>query len=79
MARKSRKSLQVEHKKTPSESLYRTAIYARLSIEDNGVQGDSIENQVAIIEKYIRKIPELKVIDTFVDNGATGVNFVEVR
>ena len=75
MARKSRKTLQVEDKKTPSESLYRTAIYARLSIEDNELQGDSIENQIAIIERYIHKIPELKVIDTFVDNGATGINF----
>ena len=75
MARKSRKTLQVEDKKTPSESLYRAAIYARLSIEDNELQGDSIENQIAIIEKYIHKIPELKVIDTFVDNGATGINF----
>lgn len=75
MARKSRKNLQVEPPKTLSESVYRTAIYARLSTEDNGVQADSIENQIAIIEKYIHKIPELKVIDTFVDNGATGIHF----
>ena len=39
------------------EILYNTAIYARLSIEDNGIEGDSIENQIEMIENYIRGVP----------------------
>lgn len=75
MARKSRKDLHKENIQPRSEILYYTAIYARLSIEDNGIQGDSIENQIEMIEKYISKCQDLKVIHTFVDNGETGTNF----
>lgn len=75
MARKSRKDLHKENIQPQSEILYYTAIYARLSIEDNGIQGDSIENQIEMIEKYISKCQDLKVIHTFVDNGETGTNF----
>ncbi len=75
MARKSRKNLQTENIQPQSEPLYHTAIYARLSIEDNGIQGDSIENQIEMIEKYISKCQDLKVVHTFVDNGETGTNF----
>lgn len=75
MARKSRKNLLHENGKLQSDILYHTAIYARLSIEDNGIQGDSIENQIGMIEKYISKYQDLKVVRTFVDNGETGTNF----
>jgi len=57
--------------------LYKTAIYARLSVEDSGKKdnGDSIENQVYLVEQYISQNPHLKVISTYMDNGETGVNF----
>lgn len=56
---------------------YNTAIYARLSVEDSGKKdnGDSIENQVYLVEQYIKQNPQLKVVSTYMDNGATGVNF----
>ena len=75
MARKSRKTLRTENRQPQSEILYHTAIYARLSIEDNGIQGDSIENQIEMIEKYISGCQDLEVVHTFVDNGETGTNF----
>nr|WP_300784258.1 recombinase family protein [uncultured Acetatifactor sp.] len=75
MARKSRKDLQTQNKCPQPEILYDTAIYARLSIEDNGIEGDSIENQIEMIENYIRGHQELRVVHTFVDNGETGTNF----
>ncbi len=75
MARKSRKNLQTENLHPQTETLYHTAIYARLSIEDNGIQGDSIENQIEMIEQYISKCHDLKVVRFFVDNGETGTNF----
>ena len=53
MARKSRKGaipeLAVRSEKKIS---YNTAIYARLSIEDNGITGDSLENQIFIVRQY---------------------------
>lgn len=56
MARKSRKGaipeLAVRSEKKIS---YNTAIYARLSIEDNGITGDSLENQIFIVRQYIEK------------------------
>lgn len=75
MARKSRKpvdSTLVREQKTP---IFLTAIYARLSIEDNGIGGESIENQISIIRQHIIKQPDLQVVDQFVDNGQTGTNF----
>jgi DNA invertase Pin-like site-specific DNA recombinase len=56
--------------------LYKTAVYARLSLEDSGKKdSDTIENQVYLVEQYIKQNPQLKVISTYVDNGETGVNF----
>ena len=75
MARKSRKNLQTEHMQPRPGKLYHTAVYARLSIEDNGIQGDSIESQIEMIENYISSCQDLKVARTFVDNGETGTNF----
>ena len=75
MARKSRKNLQTENIRSQSEILYSTAVYARLSMEDNGIQGDSIENQIEVIEQYISKCQDLNVVRIFVENGETGTNF----
>ena len=75
MARKSRKPTEIATVTEQKAPNFLTAIYARLSIEDNGIDGDSIENQIYIIRQHIKKIPELQVIDQFVDNGQTGTNF----
>lgn len=75
MARKSRKALpenQIIEQKTTT---YLTALYARLSIEDNGIDGESIENQITIIEQFIKQNPDLQVVERFIDNGRTGTNF----
>lgn len=55
--------------------VHSTAIYARLSVEDNGCESDSIENQIALLEKYVANHHQLALISTFYDNGATGTNF----
>ena len=75
MARKSRKPTEIATVTEQKAPNFLTAIYARLSIEDNGIDGDSIENQIYIIRQHIKKNPELQVIDQFVDNGQTGTNF----
>lgn len=75
MARKSRKPTAVAADMVQAAPVYLTALYARLSIEDNGVEGESIENQIFIIRQFINKSPELQIVDQFVDNGQTGTNF----
>jgi len=74
MARISRKNAAAPEAAQPK--LYKTAIYARLSVEDSGKKdSDTIENQVYLIEQYISQNPSLKVMSTYIDNGETGVNF----
>lgn len=84
MARKSRKDViaeRITERKTGDAGShsaswqYQAGIYARLSIEDNGGAGDSIGNQIQIVEDYIRQQKDLKWVETFIDNGQTGTNF----
>ncbi|MCL2772158.1 MAG: recombinase family protein [Oscillospiraceae bacterium] len=83
MARKSRKNTEVTFavkfeennaEIIPSEKIYKTAIYARLSSEDIS-DGGAVENQILLVQKYIESKPYLKLWETFIDNGKTGTNF----
>lgn len=56
-------------------AMYSTAIYARLSVEDNGCQSDSIDNQIELLRRYVEDHDELILKSIFYDNGATGTNF----
>ena len=60
---------------TTLRSTYQTAIYARLSIEDNGCGSDSIESQIELLKKYIEEKQDLTLKLVFYDNGMTGTNF----
>lgn len=73
MARKSRKN-QNEAPNIQS-NLLKTAIYIRLSVEDNKNRGNSVDTQRQIIENFIAITPELEACDTYTDNGLTGRNF----
>lgn len=55
--------------------VHKTAIYARLSREDNLNSSDSIENQLALLNDYVSNRPYLQLAGTFVDNGYTGTDF----
>lgn len=74
MARVSRKRKGLPQNETASRT-WRTALYARLSVEDNGKEADSIENQIAFLESYISGCPDLSRVELFADNGYTGTNF----
>lgn len=78
MARPAKRRQQAEVKavqhEVPSE-IYKTAIYTRLSREDNLDQSDSIENQIALLEDYIAGRPYLHKVGVYIDNGFTGTNF----
>lgn len=57
------------------DTTFLTAIYARLSIEDNGIDSDSIETQIYYLQKHVKEQKELELIATYCDNGMTGTNF----
>ena len=55
--------------------VYRTAIYARLSKEDGDkVESNSIGAQKSLCGEYIRNHRELELVETFVDDGYSGVS-----
>lgn len=77
MARTSRKQqLSLSQSRSEQSILYHVAIYARLSVEDNGKDSDSIESQIAFLEDFIASDPTMHKAAVFIDNGFTGTNFM---
>jgi DNA invertase Pin-like site-specific DNA recombinase len=60
----------------PMVRIWKTAIYVRLSVEDNGKDSDSIENQTIFLKEYVSAHPHLEEADLFADNGCTGTDFL---
>ena len=59
-----------------TKTVYRTAIYARLSKDDGDkAESNSIASQKALCEEYITKHSDLELVETFVDDGYSGVDF----
>ena len=55
---------------------YRTAGYARLSVEDSGKPGsETLESQKSLIMDYIEGNPDMEYVSLFFDNGETGTDF----
>ena len=74
MARKSRKETVVLPAPEMDTSC-RAGVYVRLSVEDKHTHTASIETQQLIIARYLEQNPEIIVVQTYIDNGATGTNF----
>ena len=86
MARKSRKnqvlpeSVQVQATEKTARQLLATAAYVRLSVENSGNStDDTLQTQIKLVHNFIANHPDLKLADTYIDNGFTGTNFAEVR
>ena len=81
VARVSRKNgVSESQPKGQRQTVFRTALYVRLSVEDNGkVDADSIENQELLLRNYLAERPYLELKEVYADNGYTGTDFVEVR
>lgn len=78
MARVSRKAICQPAPKAEAEEqirIWNAALYVRLSVEDNGKESDSIENQTKLLETYVESKPYLRKVELLVDNGFTGTNF----
>ena len=61
--------------KVSGRSLYQTAIYARLSVEDNGKGSDSLEAQIQYLKSFLEDKPQLELFGIFTDNGFSGTNY----
>lgn len=72
MARKSRKNPTNSTEKI-NFKVYKTAIYARLSKENQ--QGEKIETQIEEIKNYIENRRIFELVDIYADNGYSGTNF----
>ncbi|MBR1442936.1 MAG: recombinase family protein, partial [Firmicutes bacterium] len=82
MARKSRRKVFDNETMTYSENeiveenINKTAIYARLSREDNGIEFcTSIDNQIEYITKSLESFSDVNIVEVYSDNGFSGVNF----
>lgn len=57
-------------------SIWKTALYVRLSIEDNGKKGgDSAENQLDFLKNFAEQHEWMKIVESYIDNGQTGTDF----
>ncbi|MCI8702910.1 MAG: recombinase family protein [Anaerotignum sp.] len=76
MARVSRKN-GVARAGTAGMEVFRTGIYLRLSVEDNGKKdSDSIENQKKLLLEYVNERSFLTLEEIYADNGFTGTDFI---
>ena len=56
--------------------LYKACLYLRLSDEDKrNIEDNSIGNQKKICLEHLKKLPEIEVIASYIDNGASCTNF----
>mgnify|MGYP002538490538 CR=1 FL=1 len=81
MARKSRKNLLQPKQATVSvqfpeldEEKIPTAIYGRLSVEDDE-DNESMETQIALVQDFINRSSELNYVDTYFDNRSQNFLF----
>lgn len=82
MARTARRYEKRTEKASFQMPIYRAAIYARLSVDNEERKSESIETQITLIKEFIQKhnanenkAYELMVYDIYSDLGKTGTNF----
>ena len=75
MARKSRKETVTAQASSDVRS-YKTAIYVRLSREDERkIQSESVESQIAFLKDFVEKDASMTLVDEYVDRHVTGTKF----
>ena len=58
-----------------AEEIWRTALYARLSAENERNNKDSIETQLCILRTYLDGRKEFRIVKEYIDYGYSGTNF----
>jgi hypothetical protein len=63
-------------KKTASQTVWRIAVYIRLSREDGNDESESVINQKKILTEYLEKFFEGQyvIVDFYIDDGLTGTD-----
>ena len=73
MARKSRKNIIQE---TNVPKIYKTAVYARYSVEnDRAKEIGSLENQIKFVKNYVLAQDDMELVGVYVDDDYSGTNF----
>lgn len=77
MARTSRKKKAVEGEGAGSTGkIYRTAIYVRLSYEDERkIEQDTVENQKKLLRDFVNTQTDLEIAGEYIDRGESGTSF----
>lgn len=79
MARKSRKngSIAQENVSSLTKKVYQTAIYVRISVEnERKLEADSIGNQIQMLKDYASQRPDLNIYDIYNDDDITGTTYI---
>ena len=59
---------------------YQATAYIRLSYtDDRSSESDSVTNQRKLIENFIERNPDIQIVSEKIDDGYSGIIFVEVR
>lgn len=75
MARKSRVHFSEDTIKK-EEKVFLAGEYGRLSVEDgDDIERNSLVNQRKIVLHHLEEHPEIKLVDTYCDNGYTGMHY----
>ena len=79
MARTSNRYNALEEKKEQEirkvAGSYKTALYARISVEVADNPTETIENQISVMKRYLKDKPELAVVKEYIDRNYSGTNF----
>lgn len=77
MARTANRRIKAEEKLTDkaSRNIFQTAIYVRISRDKKEKPSDSIENQIALCESYIKKNDGHNLVGIYKDIAKTGTDF----
>lgn len=76
MARKSRKNAETSLlSQKLGMKVWQAGLYIRLSVEDNGSRGDSLETQRQIMKAHLALCPDIEIVEVYIDNGVSGQTF----
>jgi site-specific DNA recombinase len=63
-----------------AEKIWNVAAYCRLSRDDGDkAESNSIGSQREIIKEFLKDRSDMVIAEEYIDDGYSGVNFVEVR
>ena len=59
--------------------MWNAGLYLRLSRDDDKFESESISSQREMLLEFVRKNPDIKVYDIYIDDGYSGTNFDRPR